>query len=162
MIRRCKIIGAALTISMLIMENGYSQDNNQFIVQPAHTNFEQLKELNWFVGDWVDQDDNVVNTSSFQWDMNKNFLTQHFNLKVLGQEYLSGLQIIGWDPIKKKFARGYSTPKVVLGKVVGQRKARAGMPIQSLSFMMDARVHPSISIRKSMIILICFHLKLVT
>lgn len=65
------------------------------------SHFEELKDLNWLAGNWEDEDDNIDVKYDVEWDANKNFLTQYFVLNILGQEELSGKQIIGWDPVKK-------------------------------------------------------------
>ena len=88
----------------------YVKENDTWLLQKisevnllaAPSNFEHLKELNWLVGSWEDVGENVSVTSTYTWDTNKNFLTQHFIMKVLDQKELEGVQIIGWDPIKKK------------------------------------------------------------
>ncbi len=71
------------------------------IVPPA-SHYEDLKDLNWLVGKWVNNADDLVYTSSYKWDKSKNFLIQRFTLKVLGHKQLTGKQIIGWDPTNKK------------------------------------------------------------
>lgn len=86
------------------------KENNKWVIQSITVNeinsslshFEHLKDLAWLEGNWEDQDDNIDVKYSYSWDKNKNFLTQHFTVYILGQEQISGFQIIGWDPIKKK------------------------------------------------------------
>ncbi len=88
----------------------YGKENGKWLIRSLSINmlngvlshFEQLKELDWLVGNWEDEDDNIDVKYTVAWDKNKNFLTQHFVLSILGQEELSGMQIIGWDPIAKK------------------------------------------------------------
>lgn len=72
----------------------------EMLAPPSH--FEHLKDLDWLVGKWVNTDEDLVFTSHYRWDKSKNFLTQHFTLKVLDHKQLSGKQIIGWDPIKQQ------------------------------------------------------------
>ncbi len=62
------------------------------------SHFDQLKALDWLTGNWADDDENIDVTYQFEWDKDKNFLTQHFILSILGYEELRGMQIIGWDP----------------------------------------------------------------
>ncbi len=73
---------------------------NELLASISH--FTQLKELDWLAGNWVDDDENIDVTYTFEWDKNKNFLTEHFVSSILGYEQLSGMQIIGWDPIESK------------------------------------------------------------
>lgn len=69
-------------------------------LDPPQSHYENLKDLEWLSGDWMDDDDNIDIDYSYEWDKNKNFLTQSFTMTVLDQEVLSGMQIIGWDPIQ--------------------------------------------------------------
>ena len=63
----------------------------------------QLRQLDWLVGDWVDEgDDSVVNFSCESVD-NGNFLLRTFTILVGGKEAMSGTQRIGWDPLTGKF-----------------------------------------------------------
>lgn len=71
-------------------------------VPPAPPLFENLKELDWLVGDWKDVDENVDISFKTKWDAFKNFLIQQFKMKIYGNLVMEGLQIIGWDPVEKK------------------------------------------------------------
>jgi uncharacterized protein (TIGR02246 family) len=73
---------------------------NAINTPPSH--FENLKDLNWLIGNWVDEDEMFDVTYNTEWDKNKNFITQHFVSSVLGEEELTGTQIIGWNPTTKK------------------------------------------------------------
>jgi uncharacterized protein (TIGR02246 family) len=68
-------------------------------VIPSH--YEQLKALEWMVGNWTDQDENAVVELDCNWTKNKNFLTRAFKISVEGQIDFSGMQVIGWDPAAK-------------------------------------------------------------
>lgn len=69
-------------------------------LQEPFSNFEQLKELTWLLGKWEDFDDHIDITFDTQWDKHKNFITQHFKLKIYGQDDIEGKQIIAWDSVK--------------------------------------------------------------
>lgn len=63
---------------------------------------EQLQQLAWLEGDWVDEgDDSIVNFSCEAVD-NGNFLVRKFSLLIAGKEAMSGTQRIGWDPLTGK------------------------------------------------------------
>lgn len=68
------------------------------LLQPAPSQYEHLKGLNWLTGSWTNQDEGTSFTTTYGWGANKNFLKQQFNLQILGHKQLSGEQIIGWDP----------------------------------------------------------------
>lgn len=90
-------------------EVGFIKENGKWLVnsigeielQEAVSNYEHLKDLDWMTGHWEDSDDNIQILFTNQWDAHKNFLTEHFKMKIYGQDDIEGMQIIGWDPVKK-------------------------------------------------------------
>lgn len=70
-------------------------------LEPA-THYKDLKELDWLVGYWIDEEPNMEVYYEYKWDDNKNFLIQDFQMDVLDEEELKGQQIIGWDPAAKE------------------------------------------------------------
>ncbi len=71
-------------------------------VIPVPSHYEQLKELEWMVGRWIDQDDQATVMTECHWAKNNNFLVRSFSVQVLDRIDLSGMQIIGWDPAAKQ------------------------------------------------------------
>jgi uncharacterized protein (TIGR02246 family) len=69
-------------------------------VAPSH--YEQLKELEWMVGRWVDNADDARIETDCNWTKNRNFLTRSFSVTVGDRIDMSGMQIIGWDPAAKQ------------------------------------------------------------
>ena len=67
----------------------------------APTHYEQLKELEWMVGQWTGDADNSEVEVDCDWTKNKNFLTRAFKISTDGDAKFSGMQIIGWDPAEK-------------------------------------------------------------
>jgi uncharacterized protein (TIGR02246 family) len=59
---------------------------------------QELSQLAWMVGDWVDQDENAAVHTHCDWAKNKHFLTSNFSVSVDGQVDFEGTQVIGWDP----------------------------------------------------------------
>ncbi len=66
------------------------------------SHYEQLKDLEWMVGRWTDQDDQSTVTTECNWSKNQNFLVRSFTVEIRDQIDLSGIQIIGWDPSIKQ------------------------------------------------------------
>ena len=64
------------------------------------SNYEHLKDLDWMVGSWIDNDDNDGTTihTDCSWTKNKNFLTRSFAVVIGDEVDMAGMQIIGWDP----------------------------------------------------------------
>lgn len=71
-------------------------------VPPPPALYVHLKGLEWLVGNWEDNDEDVNITFATNWDKFKNFITQRFTMEVYGMDAIEGFQIIGWDPIEKK------------------------------------------------------------
>jgi uncharacterized protein (TIGR02246 family) len=71
---------------------------NRVVLSP----YDQLRELEWLVGDWIDESSDSLVEASYKWDENKAFLLQDFKVKVKGQKVLSGTQRIGYDASTKQ------------------------------------------------------------
>ena len=66
-------------------------------VQPQ-SHYDQLKQLEWMIGEWVDADDEVTIETSCRWTKNNNFILRSFRVYAEDRIDLEGTQIIGWDP----------------------------------------------------------------
>jgi hypothetical protein len=65
---------------------------------PARSSsYEHLKELEWLVGTWIDEDDDATVETTCQWARNNNFLTRSFKVMVGERLDMEGTQVIGWD-----------------------------------------------------------------
>jgi uncharacterized protein (TIGR02246 family) len=62
----------------------------------------QLGQLEWLIGDWVDQDEAATVETVFRWTQNYSFINGSFNVSVEGHPDVAGTQVIGWDPTAKK------------------------------------------------------------
>lgn len=61
------------------------------------TPHERLEELEWLLGEWVDEGEDGVVQTSCRWSDDRNFLLRDFTLHVSGQPFPGGSQRIGWD-----------------------------------------------------------------
>ena len=64
---------------------------------------ERLKELEWLLGDWINESQDAFVNTSCKWSDDGNFLIREFTMKTQGQPVLSGTQRIGWDAVKRQF-----------------------------------------------------------
>jgi uncharacterized protein (TIGR02246 family) len=64
---------------------------------------DRLKELEWLVGDWINESQDAIVSTSCKWTDDGNFLIRDFTMKTQGQPVLSGTQRIGWDAVKRQF-----------------------------------------------------------
>jgi uncharacterized protein (TIGR02246 family) len=60
--------------------------------------YERLKELEWMVGEWVDESEDAQITTSVRWGPGKGYLVRDYSVQVQGEPETSGLMIIAWDP----------------------------------------------------------------
>jgi uncharacterized protein (TIGR02246 family) len=63
---------------------------------------DRLQELEWMVGEWVNESPQAIVHTSCRWSEDQNFLIREFHVKIHGAETLSGVQRIGWDPLHKQ------------------------------------------------------------
>jgi uncharacterized protein (TIGR02246 family) len=90
--------------------------------EPLAESYENLEQLEWMVGEWIDESEESTVETSCRWAKNKSFLTRTFKLSAPGDDDLEGTQIIGWDPTLSGirvwifdsdggFAEGWTTPE---------------------------------------------------
>lgn len=63
----------------------------------VQSHYDHLKDLEWMIGNWVDEDDGGQIVTSCTWTKNKNFITRSFSVTIEDRIELSGVQFIGWD-----------------------------------------------------------------
>jgi uncharacterized protein (TIGR02246 family) len=61
-----------------------------------------LRELEWLVGDWVDEGEDGKGASTVRWEEGKKFLVRKYSLQADGEPDSSETQWIGWDPQAKQ------------------------------------------------------------
>ncbi len=73
------------------------------ILPPRPSNYDHLKELDWMIGSWIDDNDPGVNIQTdCEWTKNRNFMTRSFAVVIGDQVDASGMQVIGWDESAKQ------------------------------------------------------------
>ena len=68
----------------------------------APTPEEQLKQLEWMIGEWVDESPEALVMTSYRWTDNQCYILSEFKVQVGGRPVMTGTQRIGWDPLAKK------------------------------------------------------------
>jgi uncharacterized protein (TIGR02246 family) len=69
---------------------------------PELTAHDHLKDLEWMIGEWLNESDDELVSTTCSWADNGSFLIRQFDVKIEGQVALSGTQRIGWDPLRKQ------------------------------------------------------------
>jgi uncharacterized protein (TIGR02246 family) len=114
-------------------------------VPVVRSNYEQLKELEWMIGTWVDQDEQNRIETTCQWTKNQNFMTRSFALSVRDRIDMAGMQIIGWDPASKKIRSWVFDSDGGFGEGVWSKKDKSWY-IQSIGTLPDGRKSSSVNI----------------
>jgi hypothetical protein len=63
-------------------------------------NYERLRDLEWLVGTWAAKGAGHILELNCEWTAKRNFLTRKYSLKGPDGATKTGIQIIGWDPVK--------------------------------------------------------------
>jgi uncharacterized protein (TIGR02246 family) len=66
------------------------------------TSAEELKELDWLIGDWIDESPDALIETTYHWTDNHCFILGEFTVQIGGRPAMTGSQRIGWDPLAKK------------------------------------------------------------
>ena len=94
---------STFTVVLVKKEGHWLIDSDRETVLPAPpTAYEELKDLDWMVGTWVDDDDSATVKTVCQWTAGRAFLTRTFSISIGDDIDLQGTQVIGWDPVKKQ------------------------------------------------------------
>src|SRR5262249_37244142 len=66
------------------------------------SSYGELAPLEWLIGEWIDEGKDEDVLAKFQWDENKSFLLEEFQVVRRGEVLMKGSQRIGWDPQAKQ------------------------------------------------------------
>jgi uncharacterized protein (TIGR02246 family) len=103
------------------------------------TAHERLEELEWLLGDWVDESGEGVVHTTCRWSDDKSFLLRDFTVQVAGQPTLSGSQRIGWDPQSHQFKSWVFDPDGGFSEAVWSRNGKDQWIIKASGVLADGR-----------------------
>jgi uncharacterized protein (TIGR02246 family) len=63
---------------------------------------DRLKDLEWMIGDWIDEGSDAVVRLNCRWSPDENFLLRDFTVKFQGRSLMAVSQRIGWDPVTRR------------------------------------------------------------
>lgn len=90
------------TATLLKGDRGWKIASLRELEDPLPSHHERLKDLEWLVGDWVEETGDAVIATSMGWSEDGNFLLRSYEIRVEGRPTLKGSQRIGWDPLTKQ------------------------------------------------------------
>ncbi|WP_165250949.1 YybH family protein [Paludisphaera soli] len=60
--------------------------------------YERLKDLEWMVGEWVNEGAHDKVSAEIKWAENRSYLIRNYSVELDGEKKSSGTMFIGWDP----------------------------------------------------------------
>lgn len=94
-------------------------------VPVVQSHYEHLKDLEWMIGTWVDEDEAGRIETTCQWTKNQNFLTRAFTTSAGGRVDMAGMQIVGWDPAASQIRSWVFDSDGGFGEAVWKKKGDA-------------------------------------
>jgi uncharacterized protein (TIGR02246 family) len=85
--------------------------------------YERLKELEWMIGDWVDESEGATVTSSIRWGENKAYLVRESTAQVEDEKISSSTMILAWDPRTAQIRSWLFSSEGGLGEAVWTRSS---------------------------------------
>jgi uncharacterized protein (TIGR02246 family) len=64
--------------------------------------YQRLQELEWMVGDWVDESESSRVVVDIHWTDNQSYLVRNYKVELQGEKAHSGTMFIGWDPLTEQ------------------------------------------------------------
>lgn len=86
----------------------YSKAGDQWLMSYARETAsedaadENIKNLAWLIGDWMDESDDSTVVTKYRWTSNKKAIEGEFHIHATGYPALDGTVRIGWDPQAKQ------------------------------------------------------------
>jgi uncharacterized protein (TIGR02246 family) len=68
----------------------------------ALSHHERLKNLEWMIGEWLDQSPDSTVHVNCRWSEDRNFLLRDYTIHAQGQPVMTVSQRIGWDPLTRQ------------------------------------------------------------
>jgi uncharacterized protein (TIGR02246 family) len=90
----------------LMVQNGATWRLVEIREEPAALQdispYERLQELEWMVGDWVDESDENKVVVNVRWADKQSYLIRTYSIEIRGEKAHSGTMFIGWDPLTEQ------------------------------------------------------------
>ncbi len=99
--------------------------------------YDRLKELEWMVGDWVDESGDATVNSSIRWGDNNAYLVRNSNSQVGKEKGSSSLMILAWDPRTEQLRSWLFNSEGGMGEAVWTRSAEDQWVIKASGTLRD-------------------------
>jgi uncharacterized protein (TIGR02246 family) len=90
--------------SVFYVKNGDRWLYSSVREEHAHevTHHERLKELEWLLGEWIDESSEATVHVNCRWSEDKHYLIRDFLVHAQGKPVMTVTQRIGWDPLRRQ------------------------------------------------------------
>ena len=82
----------------------------------------KLAELEWMVGEWVDQSEQAIVRTSCRWSRNHHFLVSSFRVEMPESRVVEGTQVIGFDASRSRICSWTFDSEGTISQATWQRK----------------------------------------
>ena len=103
----------------------HSSVREEFPTNLAH--HERLRELDWTLGEWLDESSESSIRATCRWSEDKNFLLRDFEIQAQGKPVMKVTERIGWDPVTKQIKSWVFDSMVVTATGTGLATATGGL-----------------------------------
>jgi uncharacterized protein (TIGR02246 family) len=115
----------------------YSSVREEHSCGVAHQ--ERLKELEWLLGEWLDESSHSAIHSTCRWSDDKNYLLRDFQIHIQGRPAMTVTQRIGWDPLTKQIKSWFFDSEGGYGDALWSRNGNQWI-IKSTGILPDGRI----------------------
>lgn len=132
-------IGTRFSAILVKNDEGWKIDSiEEFPVPRPATAYDALRELEWLVGRWVDESDDVTVDTTYRWSNHQSFLIRSFSVIRADGTERQGTQVIGWDPRSQEIRSWTFNSDGSFGDAVWSRSSD-GWLIRSSQTLADGR-----------------------
>ena len=123
----------------------YSKAGDQWLMSYARDTSseeaidENIKNLTWLIGDWMDESDDSTVITKYRWSSNKKAIEGEFHIHAAGYPSLDGTLRIGWDPQAKQLRSWVFDSEGGFGSGLWSR-TDAGWMVKMTGVLRDGRV----------------------
>jgi uncharacterized protein (TIGR02246 family) len=101
--------------------------------------YERLQELQWMVGDWVDESEGNRVVVNVKWADKQSYLVRTYHLELQGEKSRSGTMFIGWDPLTEQIKSWVFDSEGGHGEGLWTRTGDAQWIVKSSGVLQDGR-----------------------
>lgn len=91
------------TVLFVKRDNRWMMSSVREEADPLVSPRERLQEMDWMIGEWIDQGPDSETRVNCHWSADKNFLLREYTVKRAGKIVMTVTQRLGWDPVAMEF-----------------------------------------------------------